>query len=56
MGMVHLSTSMNSRMASSPKDLLMVASDERNGLKALLIDAVEVAAKRSGELGSDHKG
>jgi len=29
---------------------------ERNGLKALLIDAVEVAAKRSGELGSDHKG
>lgn len=29
---------------------------ERNGLKALLIDAVEVAAKRSGELGTDHKG
>jgi pyrroline-5-carboxylate reductase len=28
---------------------------ERNGLKALLIDAVEVAAKRSGELGLDHK-
>ena len=29
---------------------------EKNGLKALLIDAVEVAAKRSGELSSNHKG
>ena len=29
---------------------------EKNGLKALLIDAVEVAAKRSSELGSEHKG
>ncbi len=28
---------------------------EKNGLKALLIDAVEVAAKRSEELGLDHK-
>ncbi|UCE92286.1 MAG: pyrroline-5-carboxylate reductase [Methanobacteriota archaeon] len=28
---------------------------EKNGLKALLIDAVEVAAKRSGELGTNHK-
>lgn len=29
---------------------------EKNGLKALLIDAVEVAAKRSNELSADHKG
>ena len=29
---------------------------EKNGLKALLIDAVEVAARRSSELGSEHKG
>ncbi|MDH3366146.1 MAG: pyrroline-5-carboxylate reductase [Thermoplasmata archaeon] len=29
---------------------------EKNGLKALLIDAVEVAAKRSSELSADHKG
>ena len=29
---------------------------EKNGLKALLIDAVEVAAKRSSELSSEHKG
>ena len=28
---------------------------EKNGLKALLIDAVEVAAKRSEELGQNHK-
>lgn len=28
---------------------------ERNGLKALLIDAVEVASKRSGELGAQNK-
>jgi pyrroline-5-carboxylate reductase len=28
---------------------------EKNGLKALLIDAVEVAAKRSSELGSKKK-
>ena len=28
---------------------------EKNGLKALLIDAVEVAAKRSQELGTNHK-